>query len=81
MDKKYIKILVADQICKMLTNNVILDNGHESFVGWLEDGDIFANTDGAIKDEEIDEVMQFVNKIADLVDELSWKLAPENEED
>lgn len=80
MVKSEIKMVVAEQICNMLDNNVVRGFGHESFVGWLEDGDIFANGDEPMSDEEIDEVMRFVHKIAPLVDELSWKLAPENED-
>lgn len=79
MYSKKAKMMVAEQIVGMIENNVLNENGGESFIGWLEDGDVFFNAD-RYTDEEIDEAMKLAHEIADLVDELSWKIAPENED-
>ena len=75
------KKMVAEQIIGMLENNVLRDCGMESFMGWLEDGDAFYNTEYAenYTDEQIAEAIQLSVEIAPMVDELSWKLAIENE--
>lgn len=79
LTKEEIKVIVAEQICNMLDNNIVRGFGGESFIGWLEDGDIFFNADTPYSDEDIEEIMKFVREIADLVDNLSWKLDPQNE--
>ena len=38
---KEIKQAVAEQLANMLMNNIVGDNGVESFRGWLEDGEAF----------------------------------------
>ena len=73
------KIMVAEQIVGMLENNVINECGMESFTGWLEDGDVFFNAD-CYTDEEIEEATALAKEITPLLDEISWKLAPENED-
>ena len=78
MYSKKAKIMVAEQIVGMIENNVLNENGGESFIGWLEDGDVFYNAD-CYTDEEINEAMKLAHEIAPLVDELSWKIAPEIE--
>lgn len=78
MYSKKAKIMVAEQIVGMIENNVLNENGGESFIGWLEDGDALYNAD-CYTDEEIDEAMKLAHEIAPLVDELSWKIAPEIE--
>ena len=44
-----------------------------------KDGDIFHNGDEGYSEDEIKEIMAFVDEIADLVDDLSWKLDPQND--
>ena len=78
MYSKKTKIMVAEQIVGMIENNVLNENGGESFIGWLEDGDVFYNAD-CYTDEEINEAMKLAHEITPLVDELSWKIAPEIE--
>ena len=70
------KKMVAEQIIGMLENNVLRDCGMESFMGWLEDGDAFYNTEYAenYTDEQIAEAIKLSEEIAPMVDELSWKL-------
>lgn len=72
------KIMVAEQIINMLDNNVLQNNGYESFKGWLEDGDVFYNDD-RYTDAEVAEAMKLVDNVAALVDDLAWRLSPEND--
>lgn len=76
------KKMVAEQIVGMLENNVLRDCGMESFMGWLEDGDVYYNAINCenYTDEQIAEAIRLSVEIAPMVDELSWKIAPENEE-
>ena len=73
MYSKKAKIMIAEQIIGMIENNVLNENGGESFIGWL-----FFNVD-CYTEEEIEEAMKLAYEIAPLVDELSWKIAPEND--
>ena len=79
MDRDDIKRIVAGQICNMLENNIVRGYGGEYFKGWLEDGDIFHNGDEGYSEDEIKEIMAFVDEIFGLVDDLSWKLDPQND--
>ena len=76
MYSKAAKMMVAGQIIGMLENNVLNECGMESFMGWLEDGDAFYNTEYAEEytDEQIEEAIALAKEIAPMVDELSWKL-------
>ena len=80
LTKDDIKVIVAEQVCNMIDNDIVHGFGGESFEGWLDDGDIFANGDEPFSDEEIEQIMAFVREIAPLVDDLSWKLDPNNED-
>ena len=70
------KKMVAEQIIGMLGNNVLRDCGMESFLGWLEDGDVYYNVTNCenYTDEQIAEAIRLSVEIAPMVDELSWKL-------
>lgn len=72
------KFMVAEQIIGMIENNILGENGMESFMGWLEDGAVFDNAD-CYTDEEIAEATALAKRIQDRVDDLAWILAPENE--
>lgn len=78
MDSKEIKRIIAEQIIFMWENNILHDNGFEGIVGWLEDGDLLIQS-GYTK-EVTEEIMEFVRRIQDRVDDLSWILAPEKED-
>ena len=54
--KKVVGVLID-----MLENNVINDNGIETFMGWCEDGDTFDN----------EEQVKIMNQLAPYVDALS----------
>lgn len=76
------KKIVAEQIAGMLENNVVGGWGMESFMGWIEDGDtIYVSYRDKYTDKQIAEAIRLSQEIAPMVDELSWKLAPENESD
>jgi hypothetical protein len=78
MDKKEIKKIITEQIIGMWENNILHENGYESIVGWLEDGDALINDGYTL--EETNEIMEVVKRIQDRVDDLSWILAPEKED-
>ena len=46
------KKMVAEQIINMLDNDILAENGMESFIGWVEDGDTFYATYGDEYTEE-----------------------------
>lgn len=64
--------LVAEQIINMLTNNILEDNGTESFVGWCENGRVFFDIDG-VSDEEADAASALMAEVAPTVDELTYE--------
>lgn len=41
MTNKEIRNAVTQQIINLLENDILNENGGESFVGWLEDGEVF----------------------------------------
>lgn len=58
---------VVRTICDMYRNNVIEDNGSESFVGWCEDGDVF------FKEEYADvmyELSPFVDRLTEKIESI-----------
>lgn len=63
--------LVTGQIINMLVNNILEDNGTESFEGWCEDGDVFYNMDGLTL-EEANAASALMTEVAPIVDELTY---------
>lgn len=63
-----IRKIVAGQLVAMLDNDVLNDHGVESFVGWCEDGDVFVNM--GLNEQDADNCMALVRKIAPIVDDL-----------
>jgi hypothetical protein len=81
MYSKAAKMMVAEQIVGMIENNVLRGCGMESFMGWVEDGDTFyVSYKDQYTEEQIGEAIKLAAEISDLVDELSWKIAPERED-
>lgn len=72
------KFMVAEQIIGMIESNILGENGMESFMGWIEDGDVFFNAD-CYTGEEIAEATALAKRIQNRVDDLAWILAPEND--
>lgn len=76
MNKIKIIKIVTNELCNMLCNDILCENGVESFEKWCDDGKDFENdgysnfeNDGYSK-EDIKEIMCFVKEIAPLVDDL-----------
>lgn len=69
---------VTEQIINMLTNDIIEENGTESFLGWLENGEVFANN--GLSDEEVEERMKLANKVNELVTNLAYWLDKNTED-
>ncbi len=63
--------LVTGQVINMLTNNVLEDNGTESFVGWCENGSVFFDMDG-VSEDEADAASALMAEVAPTVDELTY---------
>lgn len=63
---------VVEQIINMLNNNVLGENGSESFVGWCEDGDVFEEIH--LESGTMEEHIEIMNRLADKVDDLSWAI-------
>ena len=79
MVKQEIKKLVVEQIIAMWQNNILNENGFEEFVGWLEDGEVFTY-DASLTKKDIEEIMDFVHRIQNRVDDLSWILSTDRED-
>ena len=60
--KKVVGVLID-----MLHNNVLNDNGTESFVGWCEDGDVFDN----------ENQVKIMHQLAPYIDTLSVQIEVE----
>lgn len=81
MYSKEAKKMVAEQIIGMIDNDILAENGMESFMGWVEDGDTFyATYEGEYTEEQIKEAIKLAGEIADDLDNVLWKLALENED-
>ncbi len=65
-EQKAVVIAVTQHYINMLYNNVIEDNGVESFIGWCEDGDIF-------DEDSHDKCVELMREVAPLIDELTYK--------
>ena len=74
------KKMVAEQIIGMLDNDILAENGMESFMGWVEDGDTFyVSYEDEYTEEQIGEAIKLAREITDDLDNVLWKLALENE--
>lgn len=58
---------VANQLINMLTNNILEDNGTESFEVWCEDGEVF-NDHPSYKEE----CVALMKEVAPIVDQLTF---------
>lgn len=69
MRKKYVKMVMA-QVANMIVNNFTQDYvGSEPLMGWLADGEVLEGE----SEEDIQQALAFAEKIAPIVDELSYK--------
>ena len=71
MRKNYVKMVMA-QVANMLTNNFTQDYvGSEPLMGWLAEGEVW---DGTENEEDIEKALAFAEKIAPIVDRLSYEV-------
>ena len=73
MERKEIAKAVVEQVLNMLQNDVIEGNRFESFIGWLEDGEVF-HLNG-MSDDDVETAMEIAHSIESEVDTLHWKMA------
>ena len=62
---------ITEQVINMYSNNVLEDNGAESFEGWCADGEVFTNN--GYTDEEADAMMKLVRDMSACVDALTFR--------
>ena len=65
-------IAVTEQLVNMLSNDVLDDNGVESFEGWCEDGAVFYDDD-KLSFTVCLECEALMKKVAPMVDDLVYK--------
>lgn len=71
--KKKIALSVVGQFLNMIHNDVIEGNRYESFLGWLEDGEVFRLN--GMDEEDVKVAMMYAKMLADDIDNLHWKFA------
>ena len=57
----------------MVENDIIEDNGTESFICWLEDGAVFANNGHG--EDEVAQLMEYAREVALDIDDFTWAVA------
>ena len=67
--EKKARIQVTNALISMLVNDIVEDNGIESFVGWCEEGDIFSEEKNDAVQKRCIEIM---NEIGSAVDKLTY---------
>lgn len=68
------KKAVAGQIAAMLDNDVICENGFESFTTWCDDGEVFANIEEDVESDFVDGCMALVRELEPMVDAIHASL-------
>lgn len=69
--KKNIFKAVVEQFLNMIQNDIVEGNGFESFIGWLEDGEVFRLN--GMNEEDVELAMEYARELADDIDNLHWK--------
>ena len=72
MTKQEIKNAVTQQIINMLENDILNANGGESFVGWLEEGEVFRLN--GMNEYEVSVAMSLAKSINDEVTSMVFNL-------
>lgn len=72
MTNTEIRNAITQQIINMLENDIINENGGESFVGWLEDGEVFRLN--GMNEYEVSVAMSLVKSINDEVTSIVFNL-------
>lgn len=73
-----VRKMVAGQVIALLDNTVLQNYDGESFMSWLENGELYSNTYEATE-EEIKSATELSKKVSELVDLLVWRLDPQND--
>lgn len=77
MERQKIKLQAAEEIVasifNMIYNNIIKENGGETFISWCECGDVFNNSDADMppSPEVLQECERLMHRVAPYVDSLS----------
>lgn len=74
MAREVIAKRVVNEIINMYVNDILDDCGTEGFICWCEDGNVFSEED----EQTQRECIALMNEIADIVDELTYKLVKED---
>ena len=72
MTNTEIRNAVVQQIINMLENDILNENGGESFVGWLEDGEVFRLN--GMTEYEVAVAMSLAKSINDEVTSMVYNL-------
>jgi hypothetical protein len=72
------KQAVTEQIIAMLNNNILAENGNESFVGWCEDGGVFEASYPNESDDFYNECERIMNAVAPLIDKATYNHLAKN---
>lgn len=67
------RLAVAEMIIGQLENNVLQENGFESFEGWCDNGEVFENFPDLDKDER-EKAVSIMHTIAPDVDQIGMQL-------
>lgn len=76
-EKLCAKKAVSGQIVNMIINNIINENGNESFEGWCEDGVVFDTAYPNSTKEFREECEKLMKEVAPLVDKLTYNFLAE----
>ena len=78
-DEEYLtpQEIITSQIINMLENNIMNDNGNESFIGWCENGDIFRDAHPNHSEEFYQELEMLMKNVAPIVDKLTYNYLAE----
>ena len=66
------KKAISGQIINMLLNNIINENGNETFEGWCENGAIFENSYPNANKDFIQKCEKLMKEGAPIVDKLTY---------
>lgn len=66
------KKAVTEQVISMLYNNIIQENGNETFKGWCEDGEVFRISYPNESEEFYTKCNIIMDEISNLVDKITY---------
>ena len=72
MENSRVKKAVVEQIIGMLENNIICDNGNETFEGWCENGAVFEYSYDNESKEFYAQCEKLMKEVAPIIDRLTY---------